>query len=165
MWAILKFDKKNLLNLKQDLKKKLGEDVSIYSPKLCIQKYKRNKIVKKEFDLLGDYLFCYHKKFENPLTINSLKFTKGLKYFLNGFIESQLEIKQFIEKCKQSEDSKGYLNQNFFEINTALDYKFSSGPFVEKIFKIVKCQKNKIDILLGNIRTTINKNKFLFTPL
>ena len=35
--------------------------------------------------LLGDYLFCYHKKFENKNVLNSLKFTKGLKYFLNGF--------------------------------------------------------------------------------
>ena len=32
MWAVIKFDKNNLEYLKKDFKKKLGEDVSIYSP-------------------------------------------------------------------------------------------------------------------------------------
>ena len=44
-------------------------------------------------------------------------------------------------------------------------YKFSSGPFTDKIFKIIELQKNKIDILMGNIKTKIKKKEFLFTPL
>ena len=42
-------------------------------------------MIKKEFNLLGDYLFCFHKNFKNSNTLNNLKFTRGLKYFLSGF--------------------------------------------------------------------------------
>ena len=163
MWTIIKFDKKNLASLKNDLKLKLGEDLNIYIPKIFIKKYRKNKFVGKEFDLLGNYLFCFHEKFKDQQTMNNLKFTKGLKYFLNGFIQSQNEIKKFIEKCKNSEDKNGYLSQNFFELCINSNYKFYSGPFAETIFKIIDLQKNKINILLGDIKTTINKNKFLFT--
>ena len=100
MWTVLKFDKKNLSVLKEDLKSKLGNDFEIYIPKLRIQKYQNRKLISKELNLLGDYLFCFHKKFTYQETINSLKFSRGLKYFLNGFIQSQEEISTFIEKCK-----------------------------------------------------------------
>ena len=165
MWTIIKFDKKNLESLKKDLKEKLGKDFTIYSPKLSIKKYKNNKLINKEFYLLGNYLFCFHKNFEDKKTINKLKFLKGLKYFLSGFIQSQEEIKKFIKKCKDFENSEGYLSENFFELYINSKYKFSSGPFVEMIFKIIDLQKNKINILLGNMKTTIKKNEFLFTPV
>ncbi len=165
MWTIIKFDRKNIGILKEDFKKKLGKDVTIYSPKLLIQKYKKNKSFNKEFNLLGDYLFCFHRDFKNPETLNLLKFTRGLKYFLGGFNESQHEIEKFIKKCKESENAKGYLTQNFFDICKNSNYKFTSGPFSEKIFKIINLQKNKINILLGNIRTTIKNEEFSFTPL
>tara|TARA_Y100000590_G_scaffold393942_1_gene472619 strand:- start:481 stop:978 length:498 start_codon:yes stop_codon:yes gene_type:complete len=165
MWTIIKFDRKNIGILKEDFKKKLGKDVTIYSPKLLIQKYKKNKSFNKEFNLLGDYLFCFHRDFKNPETLNLLKFTRGLKYFLGGFNESQDEIEKFIKKCKESENAKGYLTQNFFDICKNSNYKFTSGPFSEKIFKIINLQKNKINILLGNIRTTIKNEEFSFTPL
>ena len=93
----IKFNKNGLEFLKKDLAKKLGKDLKIYSPRIFVQNYKKNKIIKKEFALLGDYLFCFHRKFENPNVINSLKFSRGLKYFLCGFAGSQEEIKSFIE--------------------------------------------------------------------
>ena len=68
--------------MKEDLKNKLGTNYTIYSPKLLVQKYRNNKLINKEFDLLGDYLFCFHKDFQNPITLNRLKFTRGLKIFL-----------------------------------------------------------------------------------
>ena len=40
-----------------------------------------------------------------------------------------------------------------------------TGPFADKIFKIVNLQKNKIDILVGNIKTRIKKQEFLFNPV
>ena len=165
MWTVIKFDKNNLEILRKDFQKKLGEDIIIYSPKLFIQKYKNNKLVNLEFNLLGDYLFCFHKKFQNPEVVNSLKFTRGLKYFLNGFNRSQEEIKKFIGKCKESEDAKGCLTQNFFKLYKKSNYKFNSGPFAEKIFKIIDLQRDKICILLGNVKTTIDKKKFLFSPV
>jgi len=165
MWTIIKFDKKNLEFLKKDFKEKLGEGLTVYSPKLFIQKYKNNRLINKEFNLMGDYLFCFHKNFNNSQIISNLKFTRGLKYFLNGFVKSQDEIIQFINKCKKSENKKGYISHNFFKININSEYKFSSGPFNEMIFKIIDLQKNKINILLGNVKSTINKNEFLFSPL
>ena len=165
MWTIIKVDLKNLELLKKEFKKKIGNDVKIYSPKFLIQKYKKNKLIGKELNLLGDYLFCYHAKFENNEIINILKFTKGLKYFLTGFNHSQKEIKNFINQCKKAENKNGYLNQNFIKLLENTKYRFSSGPFSEKIFKIINLQKNKIDILLGNIKTTIKRKDYFFTPL
>ncbi|MBI29373.1 MAG: hypothetical protein CMI95_05740 [Pelagibacteraceae bacterium] len=165
MWVIIKFDKNNFEFLKEELRKKLGDNFIIYNPKFFFQKYINNKCTYKEFNLLGDYLFCFHKNFKNTDTLNNLKFTKGLKYILSGFVQSQEEIKKFIKKCKDSEDKKGYLTQNFFELHMNSKYKFISGPFAEMIFKIVGFQKNKINILLGNVKTTIKKNELLYNPL
>ena len=165
MWAILKVDRKNLTLLKRDLKIKVGADYKIYIPTLLVQKYKTNKLISREFSLMGDYVFCFHKNFENLNIINGLKFLKGLKYFLDGFAELQEDIQNFVEKCKNLEDNKGYISEGLFQININSNYKFSSGPFAEKIFKIINLQKNKIDILMGNLKTTINKKEFLFSPI
>ena len=165
MWTVLKFDKKNLSLLKKDLSDKLGKDFQIYIPKLIIQKYKNNKLVNKEFNLLGDYLFCFHKNFEKEDVIKQLKFLRGLKYFLSGFKEFQIDLKNFINKCKELENEKGFITGNLFEINEHSNYKFYSGPFVEKIFKIVNFNNNNLNILIGNIKTRINKKDFLFKPI
>ncbi len=165
MWTIIKFDKKRKSFLRRDFIKNLGDDVVLYSPKLLAQKYIKNKLVGKEFDLLGDYLFCFHKKFNNPQTIKNLKFCRGLKYFLNGFAQSQNEIENFVDKCRESENKEGYISTNFTSLHLNGKYKFITGPFSEKIFQIVKFQKNKIDIFLGNVKTTINLNNFLFRPV
>ena len=164
MWAILKIDRKKFSVLKKDLKDKLGADTIFYNPKLLIQKYKNNKLINKEFNLLGDYLFCFHTDLNNAKTKSQLKFVRGLKYLLDGFIHSQNEIKDFIYTCKSSENA-GYLSTNFLNLDKNKQYKFASGPFVDTIFKIINLQKNKIDILMGNFKTTINKKKFLITSV
>lgn len=165
MWIILKFDKRNSALLKQDLKKKLGQDLKIYIPKLRIQKYKNNKLINKEINLLGDYLFCFHKNLEFKHTLNSLRFIRGLKYFLEGVVESQRDIEKFILKCKNLEDKDGFLSRNFFDLDLSRKFQFSSGPFADKIFQIIHLQKNKIKILMGNIKTTIREKNFLFNPI
>ena len=164
MWIIIKFDKNNLEFLKKELKKKMGDGFTTYNPKFLFQKYKNNKIINKEFNLLGDYLFCYHKDFINPSTLNKLQFCRGLKYFLSGFIKSQQEIETFVEKCKGFEDKEGYLCNNFYQLKINSNYKFVTGPFTEKIFKIINLQKNKIDIFMGNVKISIKKKEFLFNP-
>lgn len=165
MWTILKFDKKKLNLLKEDFSKNLGTNCEFYVPKLILQKYNKNKLIKKEFNLLGDYLFCFHSNFLKTNTQNQLKFCRGLKYFLGGFAQSQEEIEKFVMRCKKMENKKGYLSDNFFKLELNRDYKFSSGPFVEKIFKIISFQKKTIDVLMGNLRTKIDRKKFLFNPL
>ena len=112
-----------------------------------------------------DYLFCYNKNFSDHKTIQSLKFTRGLKYFLNGNKERQKEIFNFVNKCKKSENINGYLSENFFELYESKDYKLSSGPFADKIFKIINFQKNKINVLLGNIKTTISRKRLNIRPI
>ena len=81
MWTILKFDKKNIGLLIRDIKEKIGEDCKIYVPKLIYQKFHNNKIVNKEFNLLGDYMFCFHKNLNNIKNYRAYYNLKGLKYF------------------------------------------------------------------------------------
>ena len=165
MWVILKFDKKKFNLLKEDFNKKLGKDCIFYNPKMKIQKFKGNKLSKIEFNILGNYIFFFYKNLETKNIYNNLQFCRGLKYFLNGCTYSQNEIKGFIEKCKSLEDNNGYIVNNLFRLYENRNYKFSSGPFAERIFKIINLQKNKIDILMGNIKTTINRQNFLFKPI
>ena len=63
------------------------------------------------------------------------------------------------------ENSEGYITQNLYEGEINQLYKFSSGPFAQKIFKILEFQKNKISILMGNIKTNIKKKDLLYNPL
>ena len=165
MWTVLKFNKKNLNFLIKELKNKFGSNCFIYRPKLLVQKYKNNKLISKEIDLLGDYLFFFHTNLEDKNFLNILKFTKGLNYILTGFQEVQNDIGVFIKKCKKFEDQKGYISQNFFEINLNKKYKFITGPFVNEIFNIINLQKNKINIFLRKNKTTINSNQYLFSSI
>ena len=165
MWTIIKFEKKNLTFLKSDLKKKLGNNCKFYIPKLLFKRYTKKKLVKKEFNLLGDYLFCFNEKFNDSKIIKTINYARGLKYVLQGFNQSQNEITEFIEKCRVSEDSDGYISEQFYDLKINSNYKFFSGPFTNSIFKILQLQKNKIRILMGNFKTTINKKKFLFLPI
>ena len=165
MWTIIKYDKKNLNLLLQDLRKKMGNDFVIYHPKMQLKKFYNNKLIKKPIDLLGDYIFCFHKNFENENFIQNLKFCRGLKYFLGGFTEFQTDIIKFIERCKKYENKDGFITQSLFEIDFQTNYKFLSGPFAEKIFKIIKFKENKINIMMGNLKTTVNRKDFLYTPI
>ena len=165
MWTIIKYDKKNLNLLLQDLKKKMGNDFVIYRPKMRLKKFNKNKVILKPIDLLGDYIFCFHRNFENKNFIQKLKFCRGLKYFLNGYVEFQSQIISFIEQCKCSEDTKGFISQSFYEIDLFRDYKFLSGPFSEKIFKVIGLEKNRINVLMGNLKTKVDKKDFLFSPI
>tara|TARA_B100000902_G_C26981513_1_gene750485 strand:- start:33 stop:530 length:498 start_codon:yes stop_codon:yes gene_type:complete len=164
MWTIAKFNRKKIESFKKDLNIKLGKNYVIYKPKILLKKFSKKKIISKEFNLLGDYLLCFHNEFNNPKTIEKLKYCRGLKYFLPGCIESQKQILEFINKCKKAEDNKGYLSQNFYTLTVDSNYQFITGPFAKNIFQIINIQKNKIDILLGNLKTTIEKRKFLFNP-
>tara|TARA_B100001057_G_scaffold34033_1_gene30873 strand:- start:1310 stop:1807 length:498 start_codon:yes stop_codon:yes gene_type:complete len=165
MWTVIKFDKKNLNLLLSDLKRKSGKELIIYRPKILIQRFSKNKLTFKEHYLLGDYLFFYHPDFKDKSATEKYKFSRGLKYFLNGFNEFQLDIKKFIDKCKKLENEKGYVSETLFDLSLNSSYKFNSGPFVNKIFKIIDFEKNKIKILAGNLKTTISKREYLFSPV
>lgn len=165
MWTIIKFEKKSFNFLKSDLENKLGTKCKIYIPKLRYKRFIKNKFVTKKFNLLGDYLFCFNEKFSDTKIIKTINFTRGLKHVLLGYNQSQSEIIKFIEKCKSSEDLDGYISEQFYDLKVNSNYKFFSGPFTNSIFKILQLQKNKIKILMGNFKTTINKKELLFQPI
>jgi len=164
MWVVAKYDQKKTNFFFEDLKKNLKDEVIIYNPKVRIEKFYRKKIISKEFNILGDYIFCFNPKFENQKTLSELKFTRGLKYFLKGFYKSQKELKEFIKKCKKSENENGFISADFFDIEVNKKYKFNSGPLLNLIFQVVEVQKTKFKIIMSDKIATIEKG-FLFSPL
>ena len=165
MWTILKINKKKLGVLKNELSKKLGNEIIFYQPKFKIDKFIKNKLKNKYIDILGDYIFCYHKSLICKNVINQLQYCNGIKYFLNGHKQNQLDIINFVKKLKSLENKEGYVSKSFFNLNKNSYYKFSTGPFTDQIFKIIEIQKNKINILLGKVNTKVNYKDFLFSPV
>ena len=107
MWAVIKFDKKRITLLKKDLREKVDSKFKIYIPRVGVLNRKHDKIVKKEANLLGDYLFCFSEKFKNKHILNKLNYINGTKYFLAGFEKRQDSIIKFINNCKKYEDENG----------------------------------------------------------
>ena len=63
MWALIKYDQKNLNFFKNNLCKILGDNCNFYYPKYLLKKKIKNKVFNKEINLLGDYIFCYNENF------------------------------------------------------------------------------------------------------
>ena len=164
MWVVAKYDQKKTNFFFQDLKKKLKDEVIIYNPRVRIEKFNRKKLISKEFNILGDYILCFNPKFKNQKILSDLKFTRGLKYFLKGFYKSQKEIKEFIKKCKKSENENGFISADFFDIEVNKKYKFNNGPLLNLIFQVVEVQKTKFKIIMSDKIATIKKG-FLFSSL
>ena len=165
MWAVIKIDTKKVLTLKQELLSILGNEVKFYAPKLKIIKYFKSKTYIKDTYLLGDYLLCFHKDFNKQDIITSLKYCKGLKYFLNNFKISQVEIEKFVSKCKQNEDKDGYIKQTFFDFINRKKYEFISGPFTNFIFSILNENKFLVTALIGKHKISVSKEENLFRPV
>ena len=165
MWIIAKIDKKKISFLKKDLYKKLGHDVKFYSPKIKLRQILKGKIQIKEKFLLGDYLLCFHKGFSNKSIIVSLKYCKGLKYFLTDFFHSQYEIEKFIDKCKENEDENGFIKSSFFDFATIKKFEFISGPFNNMIFNVLRENKLSIKASMGNFNITVSKEENFFRPV
>lgn len=164
MWTILKFDKKQIHTLENEIKKKLGSKFLIYRPKVLVKIKSKNRFIKKELDILGDYLFCFHQEFKKNIVLENLKFCRGIKQFIYGYRETQKEIVEFISKCKQNESSEGYISNNFLELLIGSKYKFVSGPFSDRIFKLIEINNLRLSITLGHIKTSIERDKFLINP-
>ena len=165
MWTVIKFNRKNIELMKKDISKKVHGITNYYSPKMLIQYYSKNKLISKEINLLGDYLFCFNQNFKNKSSRDLIKFSRGVKYILDdqGFLDN--DIRKFIETCRNFENKMGYVNFNFLDLIKNNKYKFTSGPFVNQIFEVINFQKSKIDILLGKIKTTLKREEFSFRPL
>ena len=166
MWVVAKIKAKEVKTFEKNMIEKLGKDIQFYCPKIEYQQYLKKKIKKFEKLALGNYIFCYHKNFNNSIFLNKLKYIKGLEYFLNGYYQNQNEMVEFINYCKDSENTKGYLTQTFFKTITTKKAKFISGPFINMFFEILEKQKNKMKIVVGNVVTTISDNSnYLYRPV
>ncbi len=165
MWAVLKINKYNLELLKKELQEKLGYGVKFYAPKLKLKRFLKRGVFTKEYFLLDDYLLCFHQDFKKESVISSLKYCKGLKYFLKTFLNSQKEIQKFIDKCKLNEDEEGFIKSSFFEFRNSNKYEFISGPFTNMVFSIINENKFFVNTLMGNYRTTVSKEGNLFRPV
>ena len=165
MWIVAKIKPKEVNCFRKNMIEKSGENIQFYCPKIEYQQYFKKKIKKTEKLALGYYIFCYHKNFKNSVFLNNLQFIKGLEYFLNGHHQNQNEMIEFINYCKSSENSTGYLTQAFFKTITTKKAKFISGPFANMMFEIIRKQKNKLKIIVGNVVTTISDNSgYLYRP-
>ena len=159
MWIIIKIKKNNIEIFKNSLKEFTGEKVFFYQPKIQydhLQINGKSKTIKK--NILGNYIFCNHDFFKDLHFINRIKSLKGLDYVLLGHLNQQKDILRFINHCKKNENSKGYLQQTFFEKTIKDKAQFISGPFVNMIFEIISKQNNKLKIILNNRFLTLNKN-------
>ena len=165
MWTVLKIDKKNLSLLKDEFKRKLGSDVKFYIPKLELKKFFNRKIYRKEIFLLGDYVLCFHKDFSNKSVLTSLRYSRGLRYFLSDFFNSQNEIQTFIDKCKENENEKGFIKPSFFNFKIDKSFEFISGPFTNVIFRVLDENKVSIKALVGNYKFTVSKDLNFFRPV
>ena len=168
MWIVAKFKKHSFMFFKNEVKKKIGNDCKFFRPKIVLQSFRKQRLVNTQVDLLDDYVFCYHNKFSNQKLVKThLNFIKGLKYILENFKNSQKEIEKFVNYCRSMQDKNGIITKNFFQVNLELNknYKFLSGPFLNKIFKIISKEKNNLRISVEGLNTTINKEKYLFNPL
>ena len=166
MWVVAKIKAKEVKIFERNMIEKSDENIQFYCPKIEYQQYFKKKIKKIEKLALGDYIFCDHKNFNNSIFLNKLKFIKGLEYFLNGHYQNQNEMVEFINYCKFSENSTGYLTQAFFKTITTKKAKFISGPFANMMFEILKKQKNNLKIIVGNVVTTISDNSgYLYRPV
>ena len=125
MWIVA--STKNINFFKQEFKKKFA-DIKFYSPKI---KSKNNLGFKF---LLGGYLFCFSKQFDNKSFFENFKFIKGLKKLLFLDNEVNKEIINFINFCKLHEDSEGFIKNTFFKNSINHQGKFLNGVFLIKFF-------------------------------
>lgn len=164
MWTILNINLNKINFFQKELAKKLGPDFKIYYPKFRIKIFKNKKSLDKKIPLLGNYIFCFHKKFESNLFVQNIKFVRGLNYVLSDYSSSQKDIEKFILSCKKNEDQDGYIIQNFLNVSLNQFYKFKSGLLANKIFKLIDLQKNKIKVLINNLKFEINKKDLIILP-
>ena len=166
MWIVAKYKTNEINNLKKNLKVLLGTEPEYFFPQI-----KYYKIINKKFKsfkklILEGYLICLHPKFNDDIFLNSLNYTRGVKYILSGFKNNQRDITNFINKCKNFQDKEGFIKQDFFNNRNFVKGKFISGPFTNLVFNILSKKSDKIEILIGKYKTTLsNKTNFLYQPI
>lgn len=160
MWIVAKYNHGQSQMLIESLQKALGEELESYQPKIVIE-LKKKRFLK---NILDNYIFFKHNKFKEEKIVNSLKFIKGLNYFLSNSKLEQRQIVNFINKCKFHEKNK-VLGQTFFEELVDYKAKLISGPFKSFIFEIISKNKNYFFTKINNLKISVKKQDNYFLPL
>ena len=160
MWVVLKIKKYSEL----DIIRKSLTDLFGSSPKLCNPKVKTKNISSKKNTirdtfLLEKYILIHHNKLSNQFYLNKIRYIRGIDYCLQGFKSCQNEIYKFVQKCEKNQDTSGYVNSDFFNLSEGMDIRFSKGPFVNFVSKIVEIQKKKLKMLVGNYSIYLEKKE------
>ena len=92
MWTIIKIEKKKFNLFKLEMIKKIGSECKFYAPKIKVSTTIKNRKIEKNFFLLGDYIFCYHKKFNQKNLINQLNSIIGLNILLIIFFQHKKKL-------------------------------------------------------------------------
>ena len=142
MWTVLKLNKISNLNMTlSSLRLFFGTMPEVCLPKIKLKKKIANKLFDKDVYILDKYLIIYHNKLNDSFTVNKLNYINGVDYCLNGFESCQKNISDFVIKCKKNQSTDGYINSDFFNLETGMSVKFSKGPFINFVSKIIEIQK------------------------
>ena len=158
MWLVAKIKSNQLEIFKKSLKDEIDGDIEFYYPKIMLENTYRYCKKGKFVNLLGSYIFCFNKDFKEKKLI-TLKYLKGLNYFLGTSVIYQDNIMGFINFCKSYENEDGTLNSNFFLNSQSKKFHFTNGPLNKLFFNILKVNKNKI---IGELN---NKTKIIIDKL
>ena len=93
-----------------------------------------------------------------------IKYSRGLKYILSNFINSQKEIEDFVGKCKQNEDLNGYIKKVFLILSRKKIVSLFRSLY-KFCFRYLKKKTKIIDILLGDYKVSVSKEQNLFRPV
>ena len=166
MWVVFKYKSKEYELVKQNFKKKVSNNINFYNPKIKYFRNINNNLKAKEKYILENYAFCYLENFKDTAYLNKFKNIKGLSYFLTGCVYEQNQILKFINLCIANEKDDGTLSSDFFTRLVSKKAKFLNGPFSNMVFDILKREKNKLKILLGNVVTIVEKkSNILYLPV
>ena len=159
MWYVIKYNNNQKSIFLNSLKEKIKSDFKIYITKIKILKHMGKNFKKVEKNILENYLICKSKEFDDLKFVSSLKYTKGLGYFLLESKYNQKEIENFVSNCKSYENEEGYISPEFFSENNLKRGKFISGILFNRTFKFISVNGSKMRVLIDGINLTINNKR------
>lgn len=160
MWIVLKIKKYSELNIvRKSLYDLLGSSFKLCNPKVKTKIITNKKNLNKDRFLLEKYILIHHNKLSNKFYLSKISCMRGVDYCLKGFKGCQKEIYEFVEKCEKNQDFLGYVNSDFFNLSEGMDIRFSKGPFVNFVSKIVEIHKKKLKMLVGNYSIYLEKKE------
>ena len=98
MWIVIKFKKQDYNLLKAEIKKKLKSNFDYYLPKMSYEKVVNNKVRYISKYITDDYLFANIKDSSKNDIFIKLRYLRGVKYILDHFKCSQIDIENFIKR-------------------------------------------------------------------